>query len=50
MHQVPIAVTLPGNGQDGSGERVFKQCGNIGDIGCFSFFSNKISPLAKVVC
>src|SRR5215475_6608809 len=35
------SVTLPGNGQDGSGERVFKQCGNIGDIGCFSFFSNK---------
>ena len=34
-------VTLPGNRQDGSGERVFKQCGNIGDIGCFSFFSNK---------
>jgi dTDP-4-amino-4,6-dideoxygalactose transaminase len=34
-------VTLPGNGQDGSGERVFTQCGNIGDIGCFSFFSNK---------
>ena len=34
-------VTLPGNGQDGGGERVFKQCGNIGDIGCFSFFSNK---------
>jgi dTDP-4-amino-4,6-dideoxygalactose transaminase len=35
------SVTLPGDGQDGSGERVFKQCGNIGDIGCFSFFSNK---------
>jgi dTDP-4-amino-4,6-dideoxygalactose transaminase len=34
-------VTLPGNGQAGEGEWVFKQCGNIGDIGCFSFFSNK---------
>jgi len=34
-------VTLPGNGQGEDGERVFKQCGSIGDIGCFSFFSNK---------
>jgi dTDP-4-amino-4,6-dideoxygalactose transaminase len=34
-------VTMPGNGPDKSGEQIFKQCGNIGDIGCFSFFSNK---------
>jgi dTDP-4-amino-4,6-dideoxygalactose transaminase len=34
-------VTSPGNGPGESGEWVFKQCGNIGDIGCFSFFSNK---------
>lgn len=35
-------VTLPDDGQDGSStRRVFRQCGNIGDIGCFSFFSNK---------
>lgn len=34
-------VTLPGDGQDGAGKRVFKSCGSIGDIGCFSFFSNK---------
>jgi dTDP-4-amino-4,6-dideoxygalactose transaminase len=34
-------VTVPGHGPSGGDERVFKQCGNIGDIGCFSFFSNK---------
>jgi len=34
-------VTLPGAGQGGGGEWVFQQCGSIGDIGCFSFFSNK---------
>src|SRR5919109_161752 len=34
-------VTVPGDGQDRGGEWVFKRCGNIGDIGCFSFFSNK---------
>src|SRR5438477_13172555 len=33
--------TLPGDGQDGRYKHVFKQCDNIGDIGCFSFFSNK---------
>jgi dTDP-4-amino-4,6-dideoxygalactose transaminase len=34
-------ATLPGDGQGAGSERVFKQCGSIGDIGCFSFFSNK---------
>jgi dTDP-4-amino-4,6-dideoxygalactose transaminase len=33
-------VTIPEDGSE-AGERVFKQCGSIGDIGCFSFFSNK---------
>ena len=34
-------VTVPAQGQEGGGARVFKQCRNIGDIGCFSFFANK---------
>src|SRR3989440_11520308 len=34
-------VAFPGPGQEGGGEWVFQQCGSIGDIGCFSFFSNK---------
>lgn len=33
-------VTLPPSAAS-TGERVVKKCGSIGDIGCFSFFSNK---------
>jgi hypothetical protein len=39
----PCVGWLLGDGTWGLPEkgRVFKQCDNIGHIGCFSFFSNK---------
>lgn len=34
-------ITVPGQSPECAGTRVFKACGSMGDIGCFSFFSNK---------